>query len=247
LERRRLSFTCLVAALASKKADDQNWHHHLELPLQQTGTTVVREPPSAHTRGRRNGLAAAKPRALSAHTMHTAAQPPRPRNQIKPGWARMVAAASGVAGAATAVSRLARPTALPPPAPAFTPRGDGGVALPEPDPRRIQLQPPRGARPRQARRRPRPGAAAPACLDAAPPTAAGRRNEPVHLRLHGEYPLEAFGGEDAHRHRVVGPQQRRRRGARVGGGSRQRLLGFPRVAPSRSNAGSGVMIRAIEL
>jgi hypothetical protein len=154
-------------------------------------------------------MAAAKPRAPLVQTTHTAAQPPRPRNHIKPGWARMVAAASGVAGAATAVSRLACPAALPPPAPAFTLRGDGGPALPEPDPQWIQLQPPRGARPRQARRRPHPGAATPACLDAAPPTAAGRSNEPVHLRLHGEYPLEAFGGKGVRRHRVVGPRQRR--------------------------------------
>jgi hypothetical protein len=48
------------------------------------------------------------------------------------------------------------------------------------------------------------------------------------LRLHGEIPLEAFGGEGAHRHLVAGEAAA---AARV-----------PRVAPCGSDAGSGCLV-----
>jgi hypothetical protein len=139
----------------------------------------------------------------------------------------MVTAASGVTRATITINQLARPAALLPPALASTPRGDGGASLLKPDLRRIQLQLPRGARLRKALRQPRSRAAAPARLDAAPPMTDGQSGEPIpHMRLHSENPLETFGGEGACRHHVVGPRQRRRRGARVGRSSgKQELRG----------------------
>jgi hypothetical protein len=54
--------------LQPKKQTSANRRHRLESPLQLPGTTVVREPPSAHKREQGDVQAEAKPRATPAET-----------------------------------------------------------------------------------------------------------------------------------------------------------------------------------
>jgi hypothetical protein len=191
--------------LQPKKQTSANRRHRLESPLQLPGTTVVREPPSAHKR-EQGGWPGRSQAASNAGRDHAGMQPPRP-SSLPPRSSLGRPANVAASGRRSNHRQHARPAALPPPAPASTPREDGGAALPEPDPRRIQPQPRRGARPRQVRRRPRPGM---------PRRCSAPTDGVPNMRLHGENPPEAFGGEGARRHRVVGLRQRRRRGARVG-------------------------------